>query len=584
MKVTSVCAVGISLFAAQVAGDSFEQNLQQQLEQLKAEVVAQREVIEELKVAPRHLEAEEKLSIAEKIANLEESSLGLGGALDSAWLCLCGALVMFMHAGFAMLETGCCRAKNASNVLMKNLVNVCCGTLGWWSLGWAFAYGDQHDNGFIGTDGFFGWNFYTRDASSGVITPVECTSDGRSLKVLSLNVSSFRAREDELLLAARKAQADVVLIQEYNVDKKRLPSLSWALRSQGWHVHAVPKPKPQGTERGGVAIAMCAVGGPGCPPLRVIAAYCRPGSDCGMFSALQEWMAGLHGQWVLAGVVHLCGGVAGLAGTFILGPRTGRFTNPEEFECHNLPLVVLGTFALWFGWYGFNPGSTLTMKSGADGALAAQVAMNTTLSAAAGGLTVFIVRYVITHKYDVGALCNGILGGLVSITAGCGSMESGSAVATGVIGGFVYQAASMLLQKLKIDDPVDAVPVHGFCGAWGVIAAGLFDWGRGVDTFHGWSGFGCMEHDEDSGKSGCRTGIGGPAIGAQFIMVLMIVLWSGTLSSIGFFVLKKTGLLRISEEVEEVGMDTHHHSPPKAYNMGEVSSPSKSTKSTEATV
>eukprot|EP00438_Fugacium_kawagutii_P026968 Skav224408 [mRNA] locus=scaffold657:99189:101949:+ [translate_table: standard] len=488
MKVTSVCAVGISLFAAQVAGDSFEQNLQQQLEQLKAEVVAQREVIEELKVAPRHLEAEEKLSIAEKIANLEESSLGLGGALDSAWLCLCGALVMFMHAGFAMLETGCCRAKNASNVLMKNLVNVCCGTLGWWSLGWAFAYGDQHDNGFIGTDGFFGWNFYTRDASSGVITPVECTSDGCQSTMLSW-------------------------------------FFQWAFCTAGATIVSGAV-----AERAAFAFFMTSFIYP------VVVAWTWGGG----------WLSKIfdvgYMDFAGSGVVHLCGGVAGLAGTFILGPRTGRFTNPEEFECHNLPLVVLGTFALWFGWYGFNPGSTLTMKSGADGALAAQVAMNTTLSAAAGGLTVFIVRYVITHKYDVGALCNGILGGLVSITAGCGSMESGSAVATGVIGGFVYQAASMLLQKLKIDDPVDAVPVHGFCGAWGVIA------------------------------------------GAQFIMVLMIVLWSGTLSSIGFFVLKKTGLLRISEEVEEVGMDTHHHSPPKAYNMGEVSSPSKSTKSTEATV
>eukprot|EP00438_Fugacium_kawagutii_P009461 Skav202072 [mRNA] locus=scaffold1138:758631:772677:- [translate_table: standard] len=276
-----------------------------------------------------------------------------------------------------------------------------------------------------------------------------------------------------------------------------------------------------------------------------------------------------------AGVVHLCGGVAGLAGTYILGPRTGRFTNPDAFECHNLPLVVLGTFALWFGWYGFNPGSTLTMKSGGDGALAAQVAMNTTLAAAAGGITVFVLRYVSTKMYDVGALCNGILTGLVSITAGCGNMESGSAVATGVVGGLVYQAASMLLQKLKIDDPVDASPVHGFCGAWGVVAAGLFDWGKGIDHFHGWSGFGCMEHDEDSGKSGCRTGIGGPAIGAQFIMVLMIVLWSGTLSSIGFLFLKKTGFLRISEEVEEVGMDTHRHSPPKAYNFSEASLSSK---------
>ena len=108
---------------------------------------------------------------------------------------------------------------------------------------------------------------------------------------------------------------------------------------------------------------------------------------------------------------------------FLVGPILSKFQ------------VVLGTFALWFGWYGFNPGSTLTMKSGSDGALAAQVAMNTTLAAATGGITVFLLRYVITHKYDVGALCNGILAGLVSITAGCGNMESGSAFATGLIGG-----------------------------------------------------------------------------------------------------------------------------------------------------
>ena len=234
--------------------------------------------------------------------------------------------------------------------------------------------------------------------------------------------------------------------------------------------------------------------------------------------------------------------------------------------------------------------------------------------------------YVITHKYDVGALCNGILAGLVSITAGCGNMESGSAVATGLIGGgggpigwgkpmnssvhtfhviipyigpcktpwlmlhldrpspaervsamdqpggFVYQAASMLLQKLRIDDPVDASPVHGFCGAWGLIAAGLFDWGRGIDHYHGWSGFGCMEKDD----GGCQTGIGGTAIGVQFIMVLAIVAWAGTLSGIGFFLLKVTGALRYGTHVEEVGIDSHHHSPPKAYALGPNSlSPSK---------
>ena len=107
----------------------------------------------------------------------------------------------------------------------------------------------------------------------------------------------------------------------------------------------------------------------------------------------------------------MTGGVAGLMGTIILGPRKGRFENPEEFEIHNLPLVVLGTFSLWFGWYGFNPGSTLGMHDGATGAMAAQVAMNTTLSAATGGITVFILKYALTKKYDVGALCNGILAG-----------------------------------------------------------------------------------------------------------------------------------------------------------------------------
>ena len=181
MKVLFVCLGG---FLAKAAGDqTLQETLLQQVEELKAEVGVQRHLIEELKES-RRLQSSE-VSIDDKITKLEKADQGLGGALDSAWLCLCGALVMFMHAGFAMLETGCCRAKNASNVLMKNLVNVCCGTLGWWSLGWAFAYGSQNGNGFIGTDGFFGSNFYTRDASTGVITPVECTSDGCQSTMLS---------------------------------------------------------------------------------------------------------------------------------------------------------------------------------------------------------------------------------------------------------------------------------------------------------------------------------------------------------------------------------------------------------------
>jgi Amt family ammonium transporter len=204
------------------------------------------------------------------------------------------------------------------------------------------------------------------------------------------------------------------------------------------------------------------------------------------------------------------------------------------------------------------------MNTGAA-AVAAQVAMNTTISAATGGIAVFFLRYALTKTYDVGGLCNGILAGLVSITAPCGNVEAGSALTIGLIGAMVYQGSSMLLQKLKIDDPVDAVPVHGFCGIWGVLAAALFDWGLGFEHFHGWSGFSCTL-DPDTGA--CDDGLAGKVLGAHIVMIFMIVLWSGTLSGITFFALKMTGALRIDEKTEDIGVDAAKHSPPKAYTLG----------------
>eukprot|EP00439_Symbiodinium_sp_Y106_P060873 s2896_g9.t1 len=496
------------------------------LEALRAEVRAQRVLLQEQQSRYEALEAR-RLQTASyvsvdtfnsEVATLKQTQYSMGGAMDSAWLCLCGALVMFMHAGFAMLETGSCRAKNASNVLMKNLVNVTVGTLGWWVFGWAFAYGSQGEpaNGFIGTDGFFGIGFYSIDATTGVITPTaSCDADGCQSTMLSW-------------------------------------FFQWAFCTAGATIVS-----------GGVAERVKS-------PTYAVYAFCMTSF---IYPVVVAWTWGYGwldsvldvGYMDFAGsaIVHLTGGVSALAGTIVLGPRKGRFENPEEFECHNLPLVVLGTFALWFGWYGFNPGSTLGMHTGDTGAMAAQVAMNTTLSAATGGITVFLLRYAILKKYDVGGLCNGILAGLVSITAGCGNVECGSAFAIGLLGAFVYQGSSMLLQKLKIDDPVDASPVHGFCGIWGALAAGLFDWGKGVDHYHGWSGFGCKPVSDTD--STCMTGIGGTAIAAQLIMVLVIILWAGALSGLAFFALKMTGLLRIDEYTEEVGMDVKQHSPPKAY-------------------
>jgi len=488
MKVCLAAALAAAVTATAMSQDSPAELLR--------ELQAQRELLEEQR---------------KELKQMTETQESMAGAMDSAWLCLCGALVMFMHAGFAMLETGCCRAKNASNVLMKNLVNVSVGTLGWWIFGWAFAYGSQAGS-FIGTDGFFGLGFYNKDASGNIIG-VEC-DDGNCQSTM----------------------------------------LSWFFQ---W--------------------AFCTAGATivsGCVAERVksptyaVFAFCMTSF---IYPVIVAWTWG--GGWLASifdvgymdfagsGVVHFTGGVCGLAGTAILGPRKGRFENPEEFEYHNIPLIVLGTFALWFGWYGFNPGSTLSMHDKEMGALAAQVAMNTTLSAATCGISVFLLKFVLVRKYDVGALCNGILSGLVSITAGCGNMECGSAVLTGFIGAFFYQAASMLLVRLKIDDPVDASAVHGACGLWGLLAAGLFDWGKGFDHYHGWSGFGCMTGDDGA----CSKGLGGSAIAAQLVMIVAIIAWAGTLSTLSFLALRFSGLLRIDDHTEKIGYDMHSHSPPKAY-------------------
>eukprot|EP00441_Pelagodinium_beii_P000482 CAMPEP_0197703992 /NCGR_PEP_ID=MMETSP1338-20131121/125717_1 /TAXON_ID=43686 ORGANISM="Pelagodinium beii, Strain RCC1491" /NCGR_SAMPLE_ID=MMETSP1338 /ASSEMBLY_ACC=CAM_ASM_000754 /LENGTH=592 /DNA_ID=CAMNT_0043287891 /DNA_START=61 /DNA_END=1840 /DNA_ORIENTATION=+ len=555
------------------AEDAFKE-LQGDILALRSALAAQQEIIKEQREwmesvvrAPRSLQTAAEL--APQVTALNERVASLAGALDSCWLLLCGSLVMFMHAGFAMLETGCCRAKNAQNVLMKNLVNVCVGTLGWWIFGWAFAYGGSDVNGFIGTEGFAGSGFNAYQGSA--LGPD--LSEGQSIQLSWFFQWAFCTAAATIVSGgvAERVKSPTYAAYAFLMASFIYPVVVAWTWGYGW-----------------------------------------------LSTVLDVGTMDFAGS----GIVHLTGGVSALAGTAVLGPRKGRFEKPDEFEAHNLPLVVLGTFALWFGWYGFNPGSTLGMsdkETGAlaaqvamnttlaaatggisvfllryaivfgwygfnpgstlgmsdkeTGALAAQVAMNTTLAAATGGISVFLLRYAIVRKYDVGGLCNGILAGLVSITAGCGNVESGSAVAIGLLGAFVYQGASMLLVKLQIDDPVDASPVHGACGIWGVLAAGLFDWGEGLDHFNGWSGWSCMQ----DGDGNCQTGIGGTAIAAQLILVISVVAWAGTLSGLAFFALKKTGMLRIDESTEDAGMDFRQHSPPKAYALSSEPAQSSET-------
>jgi len=205
----------------------------------------------------------------------------------------------------------------------------------------------------------------------------------------------------------------------------------------------------------------------------------------------------------------------------------------------------------------------LGMSDSGTALVAAHVMMNTTLSAATGGMTVFLLIFALTKKYDCAALCNGILAGLVSVTAPCSNVESGSAVLIGFFGGFIFVGSAALIKKLGIDDPVDAFSVHGACGIWGCLAAALFDFGAGTEKHHGWGGFSATSYEEDGETLYMTTG---DAIAANMAEVCFVIAWSGGLSLVILVALKVAGLLRVTLEQENEGMDTECASP-KAYNI-----------------
>eukprot|EP00933_Yihiella_yeosuensis_P021999 TRINITY_DN1731_c0_g3_i2.p1 TRINITY_DN1731_c0_g3~~TRINITY_DN1731_c0_g3_i2.p1 ORF type:complete len:477 (-),score=111.63 TRINITY_DN1731_c0_g3_i2:454-1845(-) len=421
-----------------------------------------------------------------------------------------------------MVEAGCCRAKNVQNILLKNLTDVAMGTMGWWMCGWAFAYSGPmkdvdgtayKDNRFIGYEQFFGHHFLTQG------------KDGSTQIPTTGMLNWF---------------------------------FQWAFCSAAATIVS-----------GGVAER---VNFPGyCIFSLIMTAWVYP--------VVVSWTWGYgfladindvgYMDFAGSGIVHMAGGVGALVGAIIAGPRTGRFEFPDEFTPHSLPLVVLGTFILWFGWYGFNCGSTLGLSSASTGQMAAHVAMNTTLAGATGGLTVFILRLIITKGlYDIGGFCNGILAGLVSVTAPCGNIECGSAFGVAIVGGLLYEGASRLLKLAKIDDPIDAFAVHGACGAWGTLAAAFFDWGKGLDYYHGWSGFDCMTKD---GK--CASGYGTQGIAANIVEVIAIACWVGFFSVLIFLPLRFSGFLRATDATQDLGMDTVKHSPSKAYSIGQDMGP-----------
>ncbi|AEJ61110.1 ammonium transporter [Spirochaeta thermophila DSM 6578] len=417
---------------------------------------------------------------------VEETLTLHGAALDMIWLVLTAALVFLMQAGFAMVETGLTRAKNAANILMKNLMDFSVGALAFWAIGWALMYGAPSLGGLIGGNGFF--LSYSPEAleAYGASSMYDIFRDWMFQVV-------FAATAATIVSGAMAERTKFTAYLTYSVFVSALiyPTFGHWVWGGGW---------------------------------------------------LSE--LGFH-DFAGSTVVHSIGGWLGLAGAIVLGARKGKYVRVgnevtvKAIPGHNLPLAALGVFLLWFGWYGFNPGSTL---SGSDLSIG-HVAVTTTLAAAAGAVLSMITSWLLYGKPDPSMSLNGALAGLVGITAGTWVIGPTGSVIVGAIAGIIVVFSVEFLDKvLHIDDPVGAVSVHGTCGAWGTLAVGLF--ANGVN---------------DPGIVGLFYGGGWHQLGVQAVGVLAGFAWAFVTGLILFNLIKATIGLRVSEEEELKGLDLSEH-------------------------
>ncbi len=410
---------------------------------------------------------------------MEETIQGLQIGLDNMWLLIAGFLVMFMQPGFAMVEAGFTRSKNTANILMKNLMDFAIGSLLYWIIGFTLMYGDSI-GGIIGTPDLF------------------FMSDG-----FGDNYSDYADLFFQTVFAATAATIVSGAMAERTEFKAYL-------------IFSI-----------------------------VITVLIYPIS--GHWTWGGGWLSqlGFH-DFAGSSIVHSVGAWVGLAGAAIIGPRLGKYGTdgkPKAIPGHNLTLGALGVFILWFGWFGFNPGSQLA-AAGTDNAVAiGHIAVTTNLAAAAGAVTAMLVSWFRYKRPALSISLNGALAGLVAITAGCDAVDPMGAVAIGIIAGFILPFAVEFFDKiLKIDDPVGAISVHGVSGAFGTLAVGLF-----------------------STSEGLFYGFGAKLLGVQAIGVLAFFAWAAGTGFILFTILKKLKVLRASKRVEEEGLDIYEHGE-SAYN------------------
>lgn len=427
---------------------------------------------------PADLEArlkllEEKLAASAPAAASDgESPAGIQSNLDGLWIIVAAALVFLMQAGFCLLELGLTRAKNAINICMKNFLDFSVGILSFFFIGFALMFG-------VSVAGWMGAGPFWLSSIPG----------DSSFWAFWIFQAVFCATAATIVSGAMAERTKFV---GYLVFTALITGLIYPIAGHwAWGSFA---------------------------------------GDFG-FGGQEGWLEKLgYIDFAGSSVVHGIGGAAALAGIFVVGPRLGRYRSdgtPNLIPGHNLPLAALGTFLLWFGWFGFNVGSMLTVDSSLG-----RIAVNTTLAASTGALIGMLSMWLHQGRPDLLITLNGALGGLVGITANCHCVSPVSAVLIGLIAGLIATAGSILLERLRIDDAVGAVPVHLFCGWWGVLAVAIFN----------------------------EEGFSPGQLGIQALGVLSITGFAFVAAFVSFVIINKTIGLRATDPEQDLGLDFTEHS------------------------
>jgi ammonium transporter, Amt family len=421
-------------------------------------------------------------SVAEKIAATNK-------AMDTMWLLICAILVFFMQCGFAMVEAGAVRHGSVKSILFKNLLDPCFAALVFWAFGYGFAYGASDEpNVFIGDKLFFLTNFESVDSYANFFFQF-----------------AFAATAATIVSGAVAERCKIEAFFMYNILLTGFVYpvvVHWVWSFEGFLSAWNP----------GVTGKLLA--------------------DVGMVD-----FAG-------CGVVHMVGGLAGLIGASVLGPRSGEW---KKYGTHNAPLVCFGTFILWVGWFGFNCGSTLLFNGGDQSShLASKVAVTTVLSAAASGITSCFIWNKLGEAWSIERTCNGILAGLVGVTAACSVIECWAAIVGGICSAFIYTGASIFVkEKLGIDDVLDAAAVHFFCGIWGLLVAALFASKEALT----------LAAYPEPQIEGLFYGGDFKRLGVALAGILAITAWVTAIMLPFFMMLDKQGMFRVSFEAEVAGID-----------------------------